>query len=343
MADDEADLDHRQGGVASDGAHRWRRVYHRRQAGRPCGASRSWSQPGEAALRRAAAHAAGAARESGGARGAGAGRNSDSIAPGRASCSGCSPMRASPPAPASTCSTASSASCRRSASRTALLRWDMPLPQGATPTRAAHPRRRANAHHQPLLESRAAQLARGTLCGGRRPRRAAPRHARDPLRRHAARLSGRRGGDRARRARAVINQIGRDTLPQLLALLARATALPDPGLRSRAHGHHGGHAGGRAVRRDQSRAQRSVSLAQLVRRCLRRRPPVSSAAVQPEELALDREDRGARRDGPHRGATQVTAKLDELLRSRHERHTHTGLRPASCSTRSPSCASRRPA
>jgi hypothetical protein len=65
MAADEADMDHRQSGIAPDGAHRWRGVYHRGQAGRTRGAARSARAAARPPLRRAAAHAAVVSRESG--------------------------------------------------------------------------------------------------------------------------------------------------------------------------------------------------------------------------------------------------------------------------------------
>ena len=57
-------------------------------------------------------------------------------------------------------------------------------------------------------------------------------------------------GDRVINASASgpIDQIGRDTLPQMLALLSEATVLLDAGLGARAHGDGGRHTGHRSVR-----------------------------------------------------------------------------------------------
>ncbi len=74
---------------------------------------------------------------------------------------------------------------------------------------------------------------------------------------------------------SLVNQIGRDTLPQLLALLARATVLLIARFRPRAHGDHGRHAGDRPLCGHQSRAQRAVSFAQVVRERL----PAGGAAL----------------------------------------------------------------
>ena len=79
----------------------------------------------------------------------------------------------------------------------------------------------------------------------------------------------------------VVNQIGKDTLPQLLALLGRATALLAPGFRARAHGDHGPHAGDRPLRRDQSRAQRPVPFPHVVRECVRQGRHAVSGAARP--------------------------------------------------------------
>jgi heptosyltransferase I len=95
------------------------------------------------------------------------------------------------------------------------------------------------------------------------------------------------------------NQIGKDTLPELLALLARARTA-HPRLRTRTHGDHGGHAGRGSVCRYQPGAQRAVPLPALVRRCV-----CGSCAHLPRlrtrPAALDAQDRGAGSHGPHRG------------------------------------------
>ena len=114
--------------------------------------------------------------------------------------------------------------------RERLLRWDLPLPDERARLRPARliPDSATDARHQPLLEPHAAQLAADALRRRGRARHAAhgmrvilaggPKHARARHRRC----------DRAGLPGPLLNQIGKDTLPQLLALLARATALVTP-------------------------------------------------------------------------------------------------------------------
>ncbi len=56
----------------------------------------------------------------------------------------------------------------------------------------------------------------------------------------------------------MLNQIGQDTLPQLLGLLSQSTVLAVAGFRTRPHGDHGGTARDRPVRRHQPRAGRPL-------------------------------------------------------------------------------------
>ncbi len=95
-----------------------------------------------------------------------------------------------------------------------------------------------------------------------------------------------------------MNQIGKDTLPQMLALLERATLLvaPDSGPAHMATMVRTPVIG--PLCRDQSGAQRAVSLASVVRECLR-----GSGSSIPRQTAgkaaVDGKDRGTRRDGSH--------------------------------------------
>ena len=74
-----------------------------------------------------------------------------------------------------------------------------------------------------------AQLERGALCGARRSRNSRAWHAGDPRRRTQRHRKRHGRGDRARRCqKKVVNQIGQDTLPQLLALLGRASVFVGP-------------------------------------------------------------------------------------------------------------------
>ena len=99
----------------------------------------------------------------------------------------------------------------------------------------------------------------------------------------------------------LVNQVAKDTLPQLLALLARATVLLDAGFGSGAHGDHGRNAGDRALCCDESAAQRAVPFAPLVRRCLRCGGAEISRETG-ERAALDDEDRAPGGHGFDRSA-----------------------------------------
>ena len=110
-----------------------------------------------------------------------------------------------------------------------------------------------------------------------------------------------------------INQIGKDTLPQLLALLARATALltPDSG-----PAHMATMVGtpviGLYAATNPARSGPYLSRHWCVNAYPMRRR-ACSCGKRAERAALDHEDRGARRHGAHSRSMQVTAKLDELL------------------------------
>ena len=210
---------------------------------------------------------------------------------------------------ASTCWTASWGSPTRSACRASAPRWDIPLPPAAL------------AYAEQLIPPSTKDGQRTLVisaCSSHRARNWLPeRYA--AVADHAVRKHGMRvilcGGPAAieremapaiaRHASVpLIDQVGKDTLPQLLALAGARHGAADAGLRPRAHGDHGGNAGHRAVRRHQPRAQRAVSVAPLVRECLRRR-----GAQVPRQTggraAVDAEDRGARRHGAHRSAGRL--------------------------------------
>ena len=148
---------------------------------------------------------------------------------------------------------------------------------------ARDPRRREDAHHQPLLQPSAAQLAapsttrrspttrsatlglRVVLCGGRSDARTA--HGRGDRAPHAASAA------RTRSARTrCSNSSRRWNAP---------TVICHAGLGSGAHGDGGRHSGRRPVCRDQSRAQRPVSEPPVVRRQVRCSPPAGCSASRP--------------------------------------------------------------
>ena len=196
-----------------------------------------------------------------------------------------------------------------------LLRWDIPLPQEAQEyARALIP----DAQPTLVISPCSSHVHRNW-----RPERYAA------VAEHAVRERGMRvilsGGtsaleratgaaDRARRARAA-RQPDR---PRHAAAAAGAACAGDrasePGLRAGAHGHDGRYAGGRPVRRDQSGAQRSVPVAAVVRQRL---PPGGTPLSPPRTrgAALDHkiEEPGVM---DLIEVDEVTARLDELLRSR---------------------------
>ena len=182
------------------------------------------------------------------------------------------------------------------------LRWDIPLPShalayaehllpDARPTLvisacSSHSLRNWMPERYAAVADYAAEKhgMRVILCGGpsdveRDMAAAIVKHARVPL----------------------MNQVAKDTLPQLLALLARATVLLTPDSGPGAHGHHGGYSCHRLVRRDQPGAQRSLSFTPLVRGCLRCRGAQVPRQTR-QRTAVDHEDRIARRHGAHRSA-----------------------------------------
>ena len=114
---------------------------------------------------------------------------------------------------------------------------------------------------------------------------------------------------RARRSRQaaqspLINQIGRDTLPQLLALLARATALVAPDSGPGAHGDDGRHARSSACTRRPIPARSGPYLSR--RWCVNAYRGGGAALPRhaARAAALDGEDRGARRDGPDHASSR---------------------------------------
>ena len=161
----------------------------------------------------------------------------------------------------------------RSGIRSALLRWESAAAaRGARATpRALIPGCAADAASSVPARATRTQLARRALRGGRRRTRCGRHGMRVILcgGRERARARDRRG-DRAARA-AAARQSDRQGHAAAAAGTARARQrAPDAGLRARAHGDHGRHAGHRPVCRDQSGAQRAVPVAALVRRRLRR-------------------------------------------------------------------------
>ena len=99
----------------------------------------------------------------------------------------------------------------------------------------------------------------------------------------------------------LLNQVAKDTLPQLLALLARATVLltPDSGPAHMATMVDTPVIG--LYARHQPRAQRALSVAPLVRGRLRCGGAEIPGQAR-ERAAMDHEDRGARRHGADRSA-----------------------------------------
>jgi heptosyltransferase I len=109
----------------------------------------------------------------------------------------------------------------------------------------------------------------------------------------------------------LLNQIGKDTLPQLLGLMAASTALLVAGFRSRAHGHHGGTAGDRTVCRHPHGSRRPLLEPRLVRRQVRRcRPKVLRQVCNQVAWTLKIEKPGVM---DLISVQEVIAKLDALL------------------------------
>jgi heptosyltransferase I len=113
--------------------------------------------------------------------------------------------------------------------RERLLRWDLPLPAAAR----AYAERLIPDAQPTLVISPCSSHARRNWAGARYA--ALARHAAERLRMRVILAGGPSEAERSVAAQieaaagvAVVNQVGKDTLPELLALLARATALVSP-------------------------------------------------------------------------------------------------------------------
>ena len=170
------------------------------------------------------------------------------------------------------------------------LEWNLPLPQDALDYAAALiPDAQPDAHRQSLLQPSGTQLARRALRGHHRLR-GPDATACGWCCAAGARVSNSKPAPQIERRSAVpiVNQIGRDTLPQMLALLARASVLmsPDSGPAHMATMVATPVIGLYAATR--AAASRAVSVAAMVRRPLRGRRRGAIAAASAAELPWHR-------------------------------------------------------
>ena len=184
----------------------------------------------------------------------------------------------------------------------------------------AHSRRATDAGHQPLLQSLAAQLAGRTLrCSGRL-RGAPARHARHPVRRPDARWSARRRGYRSGRCKTPAHQPDRQGHAAADAGAAEprdgAAVAPDSG-----PAHMATMVGTPVIGlyAATNPARSGPYLSRLW--CVNAYPEAARRfrGTRAGGAALDRKDRGARRDGPHHASRRSPPSSTSCYDSGRER------------------------